>query len=155
MSDGQVPGLPWRSSGQDSALSLLGPRVRSLVRKLRSHMQYSSAEKTQQQPKSADLNVNFIKNSLTERSRIVFDSVSGCLSPTKLIHKFTIAQTYGGDFQSEGPVFVKDHPFHGEIMPPPLRVPDGLRFHNSLFCNLHSNPAQQAGITSFFKWKRI
>ena len=51
-----------------------------------------------QTPKSADLNVNFIKNSLTETSRIMFDPISGCLSPTKLTYKFTIAETYGGDF---------------------------------------------------------
>ena len=63
-------------------------------------MQHSSAEKhsNNQTPKSADLNVNFIKNSLTETSRIMFDPISGSLSPTKLIYKFTIAETYGGDF---------------------------------------------------------
>ena len=38
-------GLPWPSSGSDSALPLQGARVRSLVGELRSHMLCSMAKK--------------------------------------------------------------------------------------------------------------
>ena len=38
-------GIPWRSSGQDSALSLLRAQVQSLVGELRSHKPCSTAKK--------------------------------------------------------------------------------------------------------------
>lgn len=38
-------GLPWWSSGQDSALPRQGARVQSLVRELRSHMPHGTAKK--------------------------------------------------------------------------------------------------------------
>ena len=40
-------GLPWRSSGQDSALPLRRARVRSLVRELGSHKLRGMAKKPQ------------------------------------------------------------------------------------------------------------
>ena len=41
------PGLPWRSSGYDSALAMQGAQVRSLVRELKSHILQSEARKKQ------------------------------------------------------------------------------------------------------------
>ena len=45
-------GLPWRSSGSDSALPLQGAQVRSLVRELRSHMPCDVAKNLKKRKKA-------------------------------------------------------------------------------------------------------
>ena len=44
-------GIPWWSSGWDSALPLQGPGVRSLVRELRSHKLHGAAKKKEKKKK--------------------------------------------------------------------------------------------------------
>ena len=81
-------GIPWRSRGQDPALSLLRMRVQSLVGELRSHKPWGAAHPPQQQQQkdNTKLITPFLQISSTTSKNSLAESVTSKHTPIQRSH---------------------------------------------------------------------